>query len=124
MKNLLRLCVFYLGTRISLDFTTSVVHFIRRLHLLQNGITQMKIPVPESSEALVQPIFMLLFSISRIKCKEFSYFQGNKLSKLFQEKIFSYTQNNREQVFTRNVRHTCISFKCLKDRKKPHKILC
>lgn len=80
------------------------------------SITQMKIPVPESSKALVQPIFMLLLSISRIKCKEFTYFQGNELSKLFQEKIFSYTQNNREQVFTRNIRCTCISFKCLKER--------
>ena len=54
-----------------------------------------------------------------LKCEELSYFQGNKLSKLSHEQNFSYTQKNKEQVFTRNIRHTCINFKCLKDRKRP-----
>ena len=108
MKNLLRLCVFCLGTCISLDFTTSVVHFIMRLHILQNGkYYSNKNTSSWIKRSSVQPIFILLLSISRIKRKEFSYFQGNKLSKLFQKKkilVILKTTENRYLLEISDVR--------------------
>ena len=118
-KNLLRSYIFYLGTYASLDFTVFVIHFVARLPKCNMvSIAHMKTMAPKS----IKPTFALLLFL-RIECK-MNYLSFKKINSanFSTQTKYSYTQK-KKKVFTRKIRHTCINL-CVKDRKRPQRMLC